>query len=207
MNIEKFHKEKNIMTISYENRKEYFKQYREKNKERQKKLTKAWRDKNSEQQKTYRIKYREENKKTLNAKDKKRYYENIEATKLKRKNKYWNNKDKNPEKIMFQSAKDRAKRKGIEFNITLEDISIPTHCPVLKIPLTRANGRMHDNSPSLDRIDCTKGYIKDNIIVISWKVNRIKSNASLDELMKIGMFFKSKIDNIKQQEHTYGYYE
>lgn len=40
-----------------------------------------------------------------------------------------------------------------------------------------------DNSPSIDRIDSTKGYTRDNIQIISWKANSIKRNASLEELI------------------------
>jgi hypothetical protein len=39
-------------------------------------------------------------------------------------------------------------------------------------------------SPSLDRIDNNKGYIKGNVEVISWKANIMKSNASPEELVE-----------------------
>lgn len=42
-----------------------------------------------------------------------------------------------------------------------------------------------ENSPSIDRLDNTKGYVKGNINIISWRANRIKSDATLDELEKI----------------------
>ena len=38
---------------------------------------------------------------------------------------------------------------------------------------------------SLDRIDSSKGYVKDNIWVISHKANSIKNNATLTELKLI----------------------
>lgn len=191
--------------------KEYQKQYRENNKERLNKLKKEWRDKNSEQQKLYRIEYRAKNNDILNAKDKKRYYKDIDATKLKRKKRYWRNKEYNPEKIMFQSAKDRAKRKGLEFTITLEDIKIPKACPIFGLTLSASIGRFNENSPSLDRINNSKGYVKGNIIVISYRANQIKNDATPDELMKIGLFFKkfdydfSSSETIEKLSERYDY--
>lgn len=91
--------------------------------------------------------------------------------------KYWANKD--PKTIMYASAKHRATRKGIEFNIDLDDIVIPEKCPVLGIPLERNRSDRRgftDNSPSLDRVDNNKGYVKGNVCVISMRANSCKGN-------------------------------
>jgi hypothetical protein len=90
----------------------------------------------------------------------------------------------NPEDNMLQQARKRAKEKELEFNLDVSDIIIPTHCPVLGIKLERLDKR-HSGSPSLDRIDNTKGYIKGNIAVISWRANSIKKDATLEELKAI----------------------
>jgi hypothetical protein len=42
--------------------------------------------------------------------------------------------------------------------------------------------RREPNSPSLDRIDNTKGYVPGNVWVISWRANDLKRNATLEEL-------------------------
>jgi len=47
-----------------------------------------------------------------------------------------------------------------------------------------------DNSPSLDRLDNTKGYIKGNIVVISNKANRLKGDATLQELERLVEWLK-----------------
>lgn len=89
-----------------------------------------------------------------------------------------------PENRMLNRARARAKKQGFEFNLTEEDIKIPTHCPLLGIELFIAEGRraVKDNSASLDRIDSSKGYIKGNVWVISHRANTIKSNATLEEI-------------------------
>lgn len=74
--------------------------------------------------------------------------------------------------FMLIAAKARAKLKGIPFDLCEADLEIPLLCPVLKIPLT---------SPSLDRFDNDKGYVKDNVRVISKRANRLKSDMSLAE--------------------------
>ena len=90
------------------------------------------------------------------------------------------------EKKMLRRAKARAKKNAIVFSIQLEDVHIPVTCPILDIPLVEHKGSSggRDNSPSLDRIDNTQGYIQGNVWVISQLANKMKSNASDEELEK-----------------------
>lgn len=86
------------------------------------------------------------------------------------------------------SARHRAKKKGIAFDITEQDVTIPTHCPILGIELQVNNGRAtrkNGNSPSLDRIANEHGYIKGNVRVISARANHLKSDATIDELYAV----------------------
>lgn len=89
-----------------------------------------------------------------------------------------------PEWKMHQRAKQRAKNAGREFDLKFSDITIPTHCPILGIPLQVHSGSSGGkaNSPSLDRIDSQKGYTRDNIQVISHRANVMKADASVAEL-------------------------
>jgi len=88
---------------------------------------------------------------------------------------------------MLDSARKRARDKGLECNLTKEDIVVPTHCPVLGIELKVARGAANasPNSPSLDRIDNSLGYVRGNIIVMSFRANTLKNNATADELQKV----------------------
>ena len=83
---------------------------------------------------------------------------------------------------MLAGARRRASLKGIDFNITEEDIVIPPICPILEVPLVIGTKDNYEYSPSLDRIDNSKGYIKGNIQVISKKANSMKNSATLGEL-------------------------
>jgi hypothetical protein len=91
-------------------------------------------------------------------------------------------RENNPVGEMLRRARRRAKEEGAPFSLTAEDIHIPEYCPILGIKLQRAKGRVKDNSPSLDKIIPTKGYIPGNVQVISSKANVMKNNATPREL-------------------------
>jgi hypothetical protein len=76
----------------------------------------------------------------------------------------------------------------LEWDFTVEELIVPDYCPVLGIPLFFTEGKNTDNTPTMDRVDNTKGYTRDNIEIISYRANRIKNNASLDELVSIVMY-------------------
>jgi hypothetical protein len=97
------------------------------------------------------------------------------------------------ERLLFDSAKSRSKKKNIPFLIKLEDIVVPDTCPVLGIPLFKVGEYSSDNSATLDRIIPSLGYIPGNIIVISNKANRIKSNATYEDIFKVSEWLKSNL--------------
>lgn len=103
-------------------------------------------------------------------------------------------KDKNREKNLFQLARHRALKKGIEFNIEISDIVIPETCPILGLPIKKLIDGNRDLSPSLDRIDNAKGYIKGNIQVISFKANAMKLTANKDELINFSNWVRENYE-------------
>lgn len=95
--------------------------------------------------------------------------------------------------LLWRNLKASAKMRNIPFDLSpsdIDDIGIPITCPILNIPLVFNRHAVQDNSISFDRIDSTKGYTKDNLIVISYRANKLKSDATLDELRKIVNFYE-----------------
>lgn len=95
--------------------------------------------------------------------------------------------ERHPIRKMLRSAAVRARKHNLKFNLTEEDIIIPEVCPILGIKLQFRLGEGKGgkpNSPSLDRLDNSKGYIKGNIQVISHQANGMKSFATKSELLK-----------------------
>jgi hypothetical protein len=48
----------------------------------------------------------------------------------------------------------------------------------------------HDNSPSIDRLIPSNGYVKNNCCIISNKVHRMKQENSIEDLEKILKYLK-----------------
>jgi CRISPR/Cas system-associated protein Cas10 (large subunit of type III CRISPR-Cas system) len=113
---------------------------------------------------------------------------------------YQKNKRKNFEfrlQMLLNASKQRSKKKSRENTLTLEDIKsiYPKNglCPIFGTKLVFGDAGFRETSPSIDRIDSTKGYTKDNIQIISWKANRIKTNSSIEELELILAYMKQGI--------------
>ncbi len=106
-----------------------------------------------------------------------------------------NNSRKNHLKRLLRGAKERSHNKNLSFDLTLEfleEISNIETCPVFKTKLEwEYNHEKHgiqknlENRPSIDRIDSSKGYTKDNVKIISWKANRLKNVSNQQELLML----------------------
>lgn len=95
-------------------------------------------------------------------------------------------------KEIYRKLKQSAKKRNIEFTITVSDIndlSFPITCPVLGIPLRWHREMAQDDSYSVDRVDTTKGYIPGNLEVISLKANRAKNNLTEEEIKKFIQYY------------------
>lgn len=58
------------------------------------------------------------------------------------------------------------------------------------------------NLISIDRVDSTKGYTKDNVVLCCWGVNRIKAELSVDEFIKTCKLIVNE-NNKSEPEYTY----
>lgn len=98
---------------------------------------------------------------------------------------------------LYAALKWRTKKKEIALDVTVEDlVSIaPDNCPVFGIPLTwcQRNGKIQMNSPSLDRIDPQKGYVKGNVQWISHMANAMKYKANPQQLHQFADWIKSAV--------------
>lgn len=96
--------------------------------------------------------------------------------------------------MLINASKQRARLKNREHSITVDDIKkiYPKDgcCPIFGMKLEFNSAGFRENSPSIDRIDSAKGYTKDNIQIVSWKANRIKGYASVEELEMLLSYLK-----------------
>jgi hypothetical protein len=98
---------------------------------------------------------------------------------------------RNPRLWLFYRTKQYAKLNGQRHNIVLEDLpEIPEYCPVfpwikLKVRRSVGSGARNPSAPSADRIDSSKGYVKGNIRIISWRANELKNNGTLREFLAL----------------------
>jgi hypothetical protein len=90
---------------------------------------------------------------------------------------YWANR-------MLSSYKTISKADRLSF---LNEENIPNYCPILDVELNYNSDKefegwtRKDDSPSIDRIDNTLGYVIGNIHIISWRANRIKNDGTAEE--------------------------
>lgn len=85
---------------------------------------------------------------------------------------------------MLGRAKFRAVKCNVPYSITESDIIIPDLCPILEVPLVLGTKGNYQFSPSIDRIDATKGYVPGNVRVISTLANTMKNSATKEQLLK-----------------------
>ena len=100
---------------------------------------------------------------------------------------------------MLLGARRRAKQGGYPCTITLEDIVIPDTCLITGMKLKVNENTAGPDSPSLDKIIPSLGYVPGNIMVISHAANLFKYNHSLEDLRKYCFNTIRWIDSLNQQ--------
>ena len=102
------------------------------------------------------------------------------------------------QKIVQLRAK--AKKQNLDFDIDASDIPLPDKCPIFGIVLQKSDGRLSNNSPSVDRINPMKGYVKGNVVVVSNKANSIKREATIGELKAMVAFYENLMSERTKNE-------
>jgi len=182
---------------------------------------------NKESRSAAMAEYYQENKEAINAATQKYYRKNKEALREKQKIYHLKNREailkrqrintlknkeaskryrqKKWEKQRIKGAVHRAKAKNLPFNITEEYVKSVTPkdmiCPALGIKMNTSVEDL-DSTPSLDRLVPEKGYVKGNVIVVSFRVNRIKTDATPEELMKVAIFYEKLFDTLSKDQLT-----
>ena len=192
-----------------EARKEFLRQWRERNAETIKAKQKAYNEANKERRAAvskmrYQAKraeirakqkaYTDANREALNAKARAYKAANRERLIAEQRAWYHANKTRLSKERLLAGAKYRAQQQGIAFDLTVDAIHWPDTCPVFGTQLTY-NGQQggKDSRASLDKLDCTKGYTVDNVRVISQRANRIKADATIDDLRKIVAYIEQHL--------------
>lgn len=129
----------------------------------------------------YGKKYYQENKDVISARSRIRYYKFKEEINQRSR---VNHINRDTRGLILERARIRARRKGIQFNLDIDDVVLPEYCPILGLKLCRNIGSptAKPDSYSLDRIIPELGYTKGNVQVISYKANVMKNNATSEEL-------------------------
>ena len=103
----------------------------------------------------------------------------------------------NPIPQLISGFRNRAKKQNVPFNLTVDDMkdlikNAADICPALgvKMKIAKLYANNSNYSPSFDRIDPKKGYTKNNIVIVSNRANRIKSDATVDEIRKVADFYE-----------------
>lgn len=109
-------------------------------------------------------------------------------------------RDRNPKRYIWTRAKGRAAADNIPFTITEADFDIPEYCPIfpnLKLAFSSGRATRPDNIPTLDRLVPALGYVPGNVAVISMRANRLKSDASKQDLEAIVAWMTKRENEVK----------
>ncbi len=94
----------------------------------------------------------------------------------------------NPLKYLFAVARKRARKRGLDFTITIDDLSIPFHCPIFGVKIGPVGSK---HAPSIDRINNSFGYVPGNVKVISRVANRWKSDLDKEHAKRFLIYFEN----------------
>jgi hypothetical protein len=170
----------------------------------------AYRALRAQEAKERRLRRKERDPEALRAEDRKKYDAMTVEVRVKRAEymKQWHAKHpgkvqqykedrlkKTPFWWLYASARDRATKKNWDFDLVESDVVVPKVCPALGVPL-RQDGKharysREADAPSIDRLDSSKGYTRDNIRVVSYRANVLKGDGTAREHELIAAYIRA----------------
>lgn len=95
-----------------------------------------------------------------------------------------------PLAVIVAQLRRNAKKRGLECSLVKADLlPAPVYCPVLNLKLdylhTAGGLKRPDNAASVDRTDCSKGYVRGNVAILSARANRLKSDGTAEEIRRV----------------------
>jgi hypothetical protein len=156
-----------------------------------------WRAENREhaleQGRLYARRYYRRNKKKCYAQSKRWRANNLERANAQARASCLRFRRNNPAKYLWHCARGRAKKFGIPFDLQPSDIVVPERCPVLGVLMKQLTG---PNTPTIDRIRPSLGYVKGNVAVICRRANAIKNDCvSPAEIRKVADWLETQLND------------
>lgn len=106
-----------------------------------------------------------------------------------------NARQKSPWKDCLSNARNRSLKKGFAFDLTREWCAekYTGQCDITKLPFYFGTQNHYPFSPSIDRIDSTKGYTQDNCRFVLFAVNSLKGIGTDEQMLQIAQAIVSSI--------------
>jgi hypothetical protein len=99
---------------------------------------------------------------------------------------------------LLSKARHRASKAGLPFDLDREwaaeklQHALDNGCPYLGIPIVMDGGKNDPGCPSIDKVIPERGYVKDNCVIVSYRANTLKRDATPAELMKIALALQAQ---------------
>jgi len=122
----------------------------------------------------------------------KSYWKYVDVTREKLRKRAKRTRKRDPLGSLLRGAKAAAKTKGFKFNLTRDDLDLPSHCPVFgtKLKPQKRGSKRFGDAPSVDRIDSTRGYTRGNCVIISRHANCVKSYGTAEDHERIAKWMR-----------------
>tara|TARA_R110000751_G_scaffold92373_1_gene180824 strand:- start:128 stop:544 length:417 start_codon:yes stop_codon:yes gene_type:complete len=122
-----------------------------------------------------------------------------EVAKADNRKRWANRTEKQRRHRVLWSAMERAKKQGVPFSITHQDINDiwpkDNCCPALGRQMVWATKKCTPNSPTLDKINPQLGYVVGNIAIVCYLANAIMQNALPSEVTKVAQWFSQQVED------------